>query len=103
MNMRVLMIICSLLVLTACNQESQQRDGQAIYYQSCVSCHDRGHGGAPIKGDTAAWQARLAKGEQQLFENLKNGYNAMPPKGACFDCTDKELKLVLDYLLENKD
>lgn len=101
MKVKSLVILVALL-LTACNQEPQQRDGQAIYYQSCVSCHERGHGGAPMLGDTKAWQERLQKGHAALLQNLKDGYNSMPPKGACFDCSDQELELVLEYILKQE-
>ncbi len=99
MKVKLLLTISIGLFLTACGNQQQQRDGQAIYYQSCVSCHERGHGGAPMRGDTKAWQERMEKGQAVLFRNLKDGYNTMPAKGACFDCSDKELELVLDYLI----
>ena len=28
----------------------------------------------------------------------KNGLNAMPPKGMCFDCTDDEYKALIEYM-----
>lgn len=67
-----------------------------------MSCHERGQGGAPIRGDTKAWQTRLKKGKEVLFNNLKDGYSTMPPKGACFDCTDKELQMVLEFVLQKE-
>lgn len=99
MKLKYLLAASLASLLMACEQSPQQRDGQAIYYQSCVSCHDRGHGGAPIRGDQEAWQQRLEKGQDTLLKNLKDGYNGMPPKGACFDCSEQELALVLEYLL----
>ncbi|MRX27896.1 cytochrome c5 family protein [Kangiella sp. HZ709] len=96
-------IFFSLILLIGCDNPQVVRDGQAIYYQSCVSCHDRGHGGAPVLGDDKAWSLRLSKGKAQLLENLKQGYNSMPAKGACFDCSDQELEMVLEFIiLESK-
>ena len=44
----------------------------------------------------------LEKGRDVLLENTINGYNnIMPPKGMCFTCSNDELALVLDYILEN--
>lgn len=89
------------LLLIACEQKPIKRDGKAIYNQSCISCHERGHGGAPKRGDMQAWQQRLMKSEAELLKNLKEGYKSMPPKGACFDCSDQELQKVLDYILQS--
>lgn len=67
----------------------------AKYDKSCKLCHDGGLMGAPKTGDVAAWAPRLEKGNEALLKNIKNGINAMPPKGTCADCTDEEfLKLV---------
>ncbi len=98
MKIRLVSFI-SLLWLIGCDNSQITRDGQAIYYQSCVSCHDRGHGGAPVLGDDKAWSLRISKGKTQLLQNLKQGYNTMPAKGACFDCSDQELEMVLEFML----
>lgn len=67
----------------------------AKYQKSCKLCHDGGLMGAPKTGDVAAWAPRLEKGNEVLLKHIKEGFNAMPPKGTCADCTDEEfLKLV---------
>lgn len=75
------------------------RDGQTVYKASCFVCHDAGVAGAPKLGDKAAWAPRIAKGNDALYSTLQNGLNAMPPKGTCMDCSDDELKAVLDYMI----
>ncbi|WP_010598918.1 hypothetical protein [Rickettsiella massiliensis] len=35
-----------------------------------------------------------------LFEHLEHGYRAMPPKGACLECSNNDLHATLDYLLK---
>ena len=99
---RILPII-AILLITGCNQEPPKKDGESIYYRSCFSCHERGHGGAPLRGNMEQWQSRLDKGEETLLKHMVEGYNGMPPKGACFDCTEKELQMALDFMLEPKD
>ena len=79
---------------------AEARDGQTIYKTACFVCHDAGVAGAPKLGDAAAWAPRIAKGNDALYSNLKNGLNAMPPKGTCMNCSDDELKAVLDYMIE---
>ena len=74
-------------------------DGQKIYQQSCVACHSTGAAGAPKTGDKAAWSDRIAKGNDVLFTNVKNGLNAMPPKGTCMSCSDEELRAAMEYIV----
>ncbi|GAA0209127.1 cytochrome c5 family protein [Kangiella japonica] len=95
---------CStILVLTACTPEPPKRDGESIYNRSCFSCHERGHGGAPLRGNLEQWQSRLNKGEDALLKSMVNGYKGMPPKGACFDCSAQELQMALDYMLKPRE
>lgn len=71
-----------------------------IYNTNCMACHDTGAAGAPITGDAATWQARLAKGIDVVYANSINGINAMPPRGMCMDCSDDDIKAVVDYMIE---
>lgn len=75
-------------------------DGQQVYDQFCFACHTSGVGGAPILGDGSAWTARIDKGMDVLMESTLNGINAMPPKGTCMNCSDDELGLAVEYMLE---
>ena len=76
------------------------RDGQTVYKTACFACHDAGVAGAPKLGDAAAWAPRIVKGNDALYSSLQNGLNAMPPKGTCMNCSDDELRAVLDYMIE---
>ncbi|WP_223671058.1 c-type cytochrome [Kangiella shandongensis] len=97
------LIILIPMGLISCTPEPQKRDGESIYYRSCFSCHERGHGGAPMRGNIEQWQSRLDKGEEILLESMVNGYKGMPPKGGCFDCSDKDLQMALEFMLKPKD
>ena len=77
------------------------RTGQQVYDSKCAACHATGTAGAPAFGDTAAWEPRIAKGMETLYENAWNGFNAMPAKGLCMDCTREEMDNAVDYLVEN--
>jgi len=68
------------------------------YNKSCVVCHDQGVAGAPVTGDAAAWEPRLGKGMDNLLASVKNGLNAMPPMGMCFDCSDEEYRELIKYM-----
>ncbi|HEY7772045.1 MAG TPA: c-type cytochrome [Marinagarivorans sp.] len=77
------------------------RDGKQVYDTNCTLCHAAGLAGAPKPGDAAEWGARIdARGMDGLFDNAWNGYNAMPAKGTCIDCSEDEIKAAIAYMLE---
>ena len=75
-------------------------DGQKIYQASCQACHVAGVAGAPKLGDKDAWAPRIAKGNDALLSSVKNGLNAMPPKGGCMSCSEDELRAAMEYMVE---
>ena len=75
-------------------------DGQKIYQKTCQACHLVGVAGAPKLGDKAAWAPRIAKGNDALLSSVKNGLNAMPPKGTCMSCSEDELRAAIVYMVE---
>ncbi len=77
------------------------RSGQAIYDTKCVACHGTGAAGAPKLGDAAAWAPRIAKGMDTLHDHAWNGFNGMPAKGLCMDCTREEMDASVDYMVES--
>jgi len=74
--------------------------GEQVYSQFCFACHTSGVGGAPVLGDQGEWATREAKGMDTLWGSLVNGVGAMPAKGTCINCSDDELRGVLDYMLQ---
>ena len=68
------------------------------YNKACAVCHAAGVAGAPKTNDVAAWEPRLAKGMDALVASVKNGLNAMPPMGMCFDCSDEEYQELITYM-----
>ena len=80
---------------------SGPRSGEEIYNSKCLACHATGAAGAPKLGDVGAWAPRVAKGMDVLYSNAINGYNAMPAKGLCMDCSDEEINVTVDFMVEN--
>lgn len=76
-------------------------EGEDIYQQGCAACHTAGVAGAPKLGDPAAWESRLAQGTEVLVASALNGKSAMPAKGMCPNCTEEQVKLAVDYMLES--
>ena len=75
-------------------------DGKMIFQFYCQACHLMGIAGAPKLGDKAAWKPRIDKGNAALFSSVKNGLNAMPPQGACANCSDDQLRSAIEYMVE---
>ena len=80
---------------------SGPRAPEDIYNKACTTCHTAGVAGAPRVGEVADWTARMANGIDTVYSNAINGLNGMPPRGLCMDCSDDELKAVVDYMVEN--
>jgi cytochrome c5 len=69
-----------------------------IYDRSCRSCHTVAATGAPLTGDRAAWEQRMAKGMDTLVDNVVNGYGGMPPYGLCMDCDAGQFEALVDFM-----
>ena len=84
-------------------QLSEGFNAEQKYMASCFACHSTGAAGAPKVGEgmAAEWEPRLEKGIDTVVANAINGINTMPAKGLCFDCTDDDLKAIVDYMIEN--
>ena len=76
------------------------RDGATVYNTFCTACHSTGASGAPIRGNAEAWGPRIAQGKDVLMSHAINGFNVMPPRGTCMDCSDDEISDAIDYLIE---
>ncbi|MDZ7851542.1 MAG: c-type cytochrome [Halomonas sp.] len=75
-------------------------DGEAIYNQICMACHNTGAAGAPVRGNADQWADRMSKGMETLYDHSINGFNAMPAKGGNPNLSDDEVKAATDYLVE---
>ncbi|TWI56648.1 cytochrome c5 [Pseudomonas duriflava] len=76
------------------------RAAEQVVSATCHGCHSVGVLGAPKIGDKAAWSARAKArgGLDGLLATTISGINAMPPKGACFDCSKDELRSAIMYM-----
>lgn len=80
---------------------SGPRSGDAVYNTYCMACHATGAAGAPMVSDPAAWEPRIAKGRDTLNKHAIEGFNAMPARGTCMDCSDDEIVAAIDHMLAN--
>jgi cytochrome c5 len=75
------------------------RTPEDIYNANCTACHSTGAAGAPRIGHADEWAPRVSKGMDTLYLHAIQGFNAMPPKGMCMNCSDDELHATVDYII----
>jgi cytochrome c5 len=81
--------------------ESENFDAAEKYQSTCYACHTAGAAHAPMIDDTIEWEIRLEKGLDTLVQSTINGLNGvMPARGLCTDCSDSELKEIVEYMLK---
>ena len=69
-----------------------------LYNRSCRSCHATGAARAPRTGDVAAWAPRMEQGMETLLDHTINGFQGMPPRGMCFDCSDEQFRALIRFM-----
>ena len=103
-------IMAGMFVLSGSNadevklaQLSEGFNPEQKYMASCFACHSTGAAGAPKVGAgmSAEWEPRLEKGLDAVVQNAINGVNTMPAKGLCFDCTDEDLRAIVEYMIDS--
>lgn len=114
---RAWLLGCALcLAQVACDGERQPSDGDlmraeslrppdaqlaAKYERSCIICHGV-RAGAPMTGFEPAWRVRVAKGHVLLLEHARDGFNAMPAKGLCSDCSEEDLSHLIHFMSQSE-
>ena len=78
------------------------RSGEDVYNGACMACHSAGIAGAPKVGDQLAWTDRIDKGMDVLYDSGINGVagTGMIARGGCADCSDDEIRLAVDFMVE---
>lgn len=77
-------------------------EGKEIVQHFCANCHAVKpliQIGAPRIHNSADWDKRFRQGMKTLFEHTSEGFNAMPPRGGCFECSDRQLMLAITEML----
>jgi cytochrome c5 len=77
------------------------RSGEQVYNESCNMCHGTGAAGAPKMGEATAWVDRIAQGNETLYMHAIKGLNGMPAMGLCMKCSEDEIKLAVDFMVES--
>ena len=108
----------TLTLLTACSKEEPKTEppaietaekpagtsdlntGRTIYEKSCAYCHTTGTLNAPVLGNKKVWAVLTNQGLEHMVKNAIFGIGKMPPKGGDHKLTDDEIKLAVEYIVE---
>ena len=52
------------------------------------------------KGRPCRLGPRLAKGMPTLVQHVTNGFNAMPPRGLCTDCSAEDYQATIQWMVK---
>jgi cytochrome c5 len=91
-------LLAAAICLLAFSNAQAAQDPEAVFNRACTACHSGQLPMAPKKGDQAAWKPRLAQGEEVLIKHVTEGFNAMPARGLCMDCSAEDYKAVIGWM-----
>ncbi|MGE0372332.1 MAG: cytochrome c5 family protein [Gammaproteobacteria bacterium] len=95
-----ILVATGLIVPVTAHAAGDPDAGAVVYNRACKMCHATGMMNAPKVGDTAAWEDRVAKGEDALFDSTIMGFNKMPARGNCAACSDDDLRNAIAFMLD---
>ena len=91
----------SIKVASAEIVETAVRSGEEIYNSKCAGCHSSGVMGSPKFASLEDWAPRVGLGLEKLTLSAIAGKGGMPAKGTCMDCTDNDIKITVQYMLDS--
>ena len=91
----------SIKVASAEIVETAVRSGEEIYNSKCAGCHTSGVMCSPKFASLEDWAPRIDLGLEKLTLSAIAGKGGMPAKGTCMDCTDNDIKITVQYMLDS--
>lgn len=93
---------CFLLAAPINAAEDESFDAEQTYQATCFACHGTGAAHSPEVGDQIEWEIRMEKGMDTLVQNTIAGLNGiMPPRGLCANCSDEQLRAIVEFMVES--
>lgn len=116
------LLLTTAIGLAACGEEPQTAEERAAiiaaaetrvpsdpvlaekYERACQACHADPENGAPLSGDVRAWTPRIeTRGTEGLLQSTLNGFEGMPPLGACPDCGMDDFENLIAFMARNEN
>lgn len=95
--MKVTMAVVGIVALAGIAQTALAADGKEVYSKNCAACHNAMK---PKLGDKAAWADLNKKGADALTASVVKGKGAMPPKGGKAALSDADIKVAVQYMMD---
>lgn len=96
--------LISTAITAAADQSTPGPSGKTVFEAHCANCHSGGIGGfftgAPKVGKKKDWELLTPKGIDALTAGTLAGVGKMAPRGDCVACTDEEIRVAIEYILE---
>jgi cytochrome c5 len=78
--------------------------GKKVFGSTCSLCHASGAAGAPIFGNKADWDPRIAQGMDVLYKHAIEGFTGakgvMPARGGSTTLSDDDVKAAVNYMVD---
>ena len=102
--MRRLSITPAALGAATFSAGAEPRSGAQLYQDHCAACHHPSNVmvSSPKAGSDRDWAPRLQKGLPALTQSAVEGFEAMPPKGNCENCTPSEIEAAIRFMANIK-
>ena len=68
------------------------------YERSCLTCHASIASNAPLTGFEAHWEPRLRQSMPTLVAHVRDGFQGMPARGYCNDCSDHDFEALVVFM-----
>jgi len=91
----------NIAVASSETSEQFERSGKEVYNTKCQVCHSSGMNGAPKYASLEDWAPRIERGIDDLVMSAIAGKGGMPARGACMDCSDNDIKLSVQYMIDS--
>jgi cytochrome c5 len=103
---KLTLLSSAMVLLVGCGSNdtniTASSSAEDIYSQTCAGCHNGGLKGwltgAPATGDKEAWKILNEKGLEALTAASIQGFDKMPAKGGCEECSDEQIRLTVEYM-----
>ncbi|HEY0562349.1 MAG TPA: c-type cytochrome [Methylophilus sp.] len=79
------------VVVAEAATEKVAKTGEEVVKGVCAMCHQAGLMAAPMLGDKAQWEPRIAQGYATLVKHAIEGIRSMPARGGNPDLSDAEI------------
>ena len=95
--MKVTMMVAGIVALAGIAQTALAADGKEVYTKNCAACHNAMK---PKLGDKAAWAPLNKQGVDELTKVVIKGKGAMPPKGGKPALSEADIKVAVQYMMD---